>query len=177
MHWTRRLQPHAAQLREEVAPLRSVRQDHDARLQLALQPLQDLSRGDALGEPFFYCALWIRDRRLPPPVWHYTDDTVMAAGIQKALDLPREASVGDAVCALGNGSRITVPDTVPFTRWCAAPHIDGYVEAFWTTVSALGDSDTTCAIVGGNVSLSVDPSTFPDEWIDSREPLPVLTGR
>ena len=62
---------------------------------------------------------------------------------------------------LGNGSRITAPDTVPFALWCAARHIDDYAEALWTTVSAGGDNDTNCAIVGGIVvlanGLGVDP--------------------
>ena len=44
----------------------------------------------------------------------------------------------------------------------------------WQTVSALGDRDTTCAIVGGIVSLQVGQAEIPAEWRDAREPLPGL---
>ena len=43
---------------------------------------------------------------------------------------------------------------MPFALWCAARHIDNYEEALWATVSGLGDRDTTCAIVGGVVTLA-----------------------
>jgi hypothetical protein len=39
-------------------------------------------------------------------------------------------------------------------------------------VSALGDRDTTCAIVGGVVSLQVGEAGLPAAWLDAREPLP-----
>ncbi len=40
----------------------------------------------------------------------------------------------------------------------------------WTTVSGLGDRDTTCAIVGGIVALH-DQAVIPEEWLQAREPL------
>ena len=72
---------------------------------------------------------------------------------------------------LGNGSRITAPDTVPFALWCAARHIDDYAEAFWTTVSVGGDNDTNCAIVGGIVVLANGREAIPEGWRTAREPL------
>jgi len=40
----------------------------------------------------------------------------------------------------------------------------------WATVSALGDRDTTCAIVGG--VLAAGPGTkVPPSWLTVREPL------
>jgi ADP-ribosylglycohydrolase len=70
---------------------------------------------------------------------------------------------------LGAGENVLAEDTVPFALWCAATFSDAYEEALWQTVSALGDRDTTCAIVGGIVSLRVDG---PVRWAAMREPLP-----
>jgi ADP-ribosylglycohydrolase len=94
-------------------------------------------------------------------------------GLKQALSLPFDASVEQAVGVLGNGSRITAPDTVPFALWCAARHIDDYAEALWATVSAGGDNDTNCAIVGGIVVLANGPESIPPEWSAAREMLGV----
>ena len=94
------------------------------------------------------------------------------AGIQAALDLPEQASVQDAARVLGNGSAVTAADTVPLCLWVAARCSTSYEEALWQTVSALGDRDTTCAIVGGIVALHAGPASIPTEWMNRREPLP-----
>ncbi len=101
-----------------------------------------------------------------------TPESFVRRGIQRAIDLPADFSVNDAVKVLGNGSRVSCPDTVPFALWCAATHLDNYEDAIWTTVSGLGDRDTTCAIVGGIVALSAGIDTIPKAWLDSCEPLP-----
>jgi ADP-ribosylglycohydrolase len=90
-------------------------------------------------------------------------------GIARALALPASADVAAAVAALGNGSRVSAPDTVPFALWCAARHLDDYVEAMWQTVSGLGDRDTTCAIVGGIVAAA--GAAVPPDWRACRESL------
>jgi ADP-ribosylglycohydrolase len=41
--------------------------------------------------------------------------------------------------------------------------------ALTATVSALGDRDTTCAIVGGIVSLQVGEPGIPADWREARE--------
>jgi len=92
-------------------------------------------------------------------------------GIQKAMTLPLSYDPRTAVSALGNGSRVISSDTVPFALWCAARHLDDFVEALWTTVSGLGDRDTTCAMVGGIVALAVGYDGIPTEFVESREPL------
>jgi ADP-ribosylglycohydrolase len=89
-------------------------------------------------------------------------------GVERAMGVARTSSMDDAAAALGNGSRVTAPDTVPFTLWCAARHLDDYKHALWTTVSAGGDMDTNCAIVGGIVALS-DPKGIPPKWLEARE--------
>lgn len=92
-------------------------------------------------------------------------------GIASAIDFPRTNDVKDAAARLGNGSHVISSDTVPLALWCAARHLDDFEEAMWITVSALGDRDTTCAIVGGIVALSVGQAALPAEWLRSREPL------
>ncbi|MBW3598894.1 MAG: ADP-ribosylglycohydrolase family protein [Planctomycetes bacterium] len=93
-------------------------------------------------------------------------------GLQKAAALPVNADVETAIQTLGNGSNILCLDTVPFCIWCAAGRLDNFEEAMWTTVSGLGDRDTTCAIVGGIVSLSAGRESIPPSWLSAREPLP-----
>lgn len=101
----------------------------------------------------------------------HTPEGMTRAGLLKALRLPGETSVQEAVAVLGNGSRIVSYDTVPFSLWCAARHLNSYEEAIWTTVSGLGDRDTTCAIVGSIVALAVGREGIPEAWIKAREPL------
>jgi ADP-ribosylglycohydrolase len=90
-------------------------------------------------------------------------------GIARALALPASTDIPSAVAVLGNGSRVSAMDTVPFALWCAARHLDDFVEAMWQTVSGLGDRDTTCAIVGGIVAAAGAP--VPEDWRAAREPL------
>ncbi len=95
-------------------------------------------------------------------------------GIEKAMELPPDTPVGKAALALGNGSHVSAADTVPFALWSAGCHLDSYENALWNTVSALGDRDTTCAIVGGVVVLRTGLAGVPGEWLSRREALPEL---
>lgn len=92
--------------------------------------------------------------------------------VRQARDMPSESSVKFAVSVLGNGVRISAPDTVPFALWCAGEKLSDYEEALWLTVSGLGDRDTTCAIVGGIVAMYTGSDSIPRGWIGSREKLP-----
>jgi len=92
-------------------------------------------------------------------------------GLEQAWALPFDLSVQTAASLLGCGMRVTSRDTVPFSLWCAARHIDNHEEALWATVSGLGDRDTTCAIVGGVVAMATGKWSIPDDWMDAREPL------
>lgn len=93
-------------------------------------------------------------------------------GIRKAIHMGLAASVPHAAAVLGVGHRVSAPDTVPFALWCAARHLDNFEEALWTTVSGLGDRDTTCAMVGSIVVLNSSGRGVPPNWIESREPYP-----
>jgi len=110
---------------------------------------------------------WIREVRdaVPPG---YT-----RSAIDEALALPASATIVDAAEELGNGSGVTAPDTVPLCLWVASRRSDDFAEALWETVAALGDIDTTCAIVGGMVSVVCGIEGIPGPWRDARETLPL----
>jgi ADP-ribosylglycohydrolase len=113
----------------------------------------------------------LRRERLFEVVLAHTPHGATRAGIEEALALPPDTPIETVVQALGNGSRVTAPDTVPFTLWCASRHLDNYADALWTTVSGCGDLDTTCAIVGGIVVLATGRDGIPAAWLRRREAL------
>jgi ADP-ribosylglycohydrolase len=116
------------------------------------------ARDAEVGLPFLQKVL----NNVPPG---YTHDA-----IREALVLPPGTDIITVAKALGNGSGITAPDTVPLCLWVAAHH-DDFVEAMWTTVGALGDRDTTCAIVGGILAPRLGRSRLPGPWLEARESL------
>jgi ADP-ribosylglycohydrolase len=93
-------------------------------------------------------------------------------GLMRARELNFEMEPAHVAATLGCGYRVSAQDTVPFALWCAARHLKNYEEALWSTASALGDVDTTCAIVGSIVVLSAGASSIPASWLANREPLP-----
>lgn len=104
------------------------------------------------------------------PVLKYSPAGATRQMIEAVARLPANTSVAEVVALAGNGSRVISEDTVPFALWCAQRHLDSYEDALWTTVSGLGDRDTTCAIVGGIVVFT-SQTPIPELWIQSREPL------
>lgn len=103
---------------------------------------------------------------------HIPEGEVRAKSIE-ARDLADSMAIWpDVVAAIGNGSGVSAQDTVPFVLWSAGERLDHYEEAIWQTVSAGGDVDTTCAMVGGIVASYVGTDHIPSEWIASRESLP-----
>ena len=74
--------------------------------------------------------------------------------------------------ALGNGSRVSALDTVPFTLWAAARYRRGFASAMWATAAPGGDVDTTCAIVAGILGGGLPGGRVPAEWAERTEPLP-----
>jgi ADP-ribosylglycohydrolase len=104
-------------------------------------------------------------------VLEHTPESMTRFMLERAAGIDLADEVEVAMWALGTGSKVTSADTVPFSLWCAARHLGDYEEAIWTTVSGLGDCDTTCAIVGGIVALSTGAPAIPPEWLASREAL------
>lgn len=102
----------------------------------------------------------------------YVPNSEVKSGIRRARDLNVSTTVEHAAAMLGNGYQITAQDTVPFVVWCAGEYLDDFESALWNTASALGDRDTTCAMVGGIVATYTGTERIPAEWIARREPLP-----
>ena len=98
-------------------------------------------------------------------------------GTEAALALPENTTAEMAGMKLGNGSRVTAMDTVPFVLWSAGSFLSDYEEAMWQTLSALGDKDTTCAMVGGIVVLRSGLEGVPAEWLRRRESFHGFLGR
>jgi ADP-ribosylglycohydrolase len=98
----------------------------------------------------------------------FVPDGLTRDRIREATRIPPDDLRG-AIDQLGTGTKISAQDTVPFCLWSAAYHLDSFEDALWHTVKGLGDRDTTCAIAGGIVALSV--SEIPASWLQRREPL------
>jgi ADP-ribosylglycohydrolase len=98
-----------------------------------------------------------------------TPESQVRRGILLASQTPADLPMTDVARALGNGSLVTAPDTVPFCIWMAAHNPGHFVEAIGKTISTGGDCDTNAAIVGGIVSLSAGRSGLPEDWLRARE--------
>ena len=86
-------------------------------------------------------------------------------------------STAEAAYELGNGSRVTAQDTVPFTIWAAARLLEDFPAAVTACVEAGGDVDTTGAIVGGIVAAHTGVAGIPPAWLAAREELPSWCAR
>jgi ADP-ribosylglycohydrolase len=104
-------------------------------------------------------------------VAEHVPDGAVRTGIERALTVDQATSPAGAGEVLGAGTRISAADTVPFCLWVVAWHQTSFTDVLWATVSALGDRDTTCAIVGGLLALALGPDSLPDTWRAAREPL------
>jgi ADP-ribosylglycohydrolase len=102
-------------------------------------------------------------------VVEHTPNSETRNQIAKALELKPNSSMELAVSALGNGTKLTSVDTVPIALWCTSNHLFHFEEGLWSAVSALGDRDTICAIVGGLLALRNGIKSIPLSWLNSRE--------
>ncbi|HUG48808.1 MAG TPA: ADP-ribosylglycohydrolase family protein [Candidatus Limnocylindria bacterium] len=114
-------------------------------------------------------ASWLGARALLAAVTGYVPAGAVRSAISRTVALPDGYSSVQAASELGSGQRLLALDTVPFALWVAVHYQHNYEEALWATVEGGGDMDTTCAIVGGLVSLVAD---VPGDWLAAREPLP-----
>lgn len=89
--------------------------------------------------------------------------------INKARSIPYDFNIETVKSILGNGSKITAQDTVPFSIWCAANNLGNFEASLWKAVSILGDRDTICAIIGGITIMSSDEQTVPENWLSAVE--------
>lgn len=120
----------------------------------------------AVGTAALYQKLPLFDSVLP-----HVSPGYLREGLEEARALGAGVRVLDAAVALGNGSGVSAPDTVPFCFWVVALGLP-FEASLWQTIAALGDRDTTCAIVAGMLSGSVDD--LPESWVERAEATPVL---
>jgi ADP-ribosylglycohydrolase len=114
-----------------------------------------------------------RARRVFETVLRHTPESQVRRGILLASTVPPENPLEEVARALGNGSLVTSPDTVPFCLWMAAHHLGQFVQALGKTISVGGDCDTNAAIVGGIVALGAGRENIPAEWLKAREPIQI----
>jgi ADP-ribosylglycohydrolase len=118
-----------------------------------------------------------RAEELIPWVISKIDQSEVRRRIEWAATYPIETSALTIASQVGCGNEISAQDTVPFCIWMASAHLDDYCEAMWTVAEVGGDTDTTCAIVGGIVALRVGLAGIPSEWKRNREPLRWIGSR
>lgn len=102
-------------------------------------------------------------------VLHHTPGSKCWDGLEKAAQIQLDADPVVVGRILGNGSKVTAPDTVPFAVWCAAQHIDDFPAALGASICSGGDCDTNAAIVGGIVACSTGREGIPDRWFSEME--------
>ncbi len=128
----------------------------------------------ALAAAVAWCSHDQPDLRLPGRllafVLEHTPPSKTHDRLAYAVNLPPETPATEAGRILGNGCKVTAMDTVPYCVWCSDRYLGNFAEAMWATLSAGGDIDTTCAIVGGVVALAA-PQTVPNAWRAAREVL------
>lgn len=104
-------------------------------------------------------------------VLRHTPPGLVHESIRAAAAMP-DASPEVAAVALGDGRKLSAPDTVPLALWVLARHPDDYAAALTTVAPVAWDIDTVCAIVGGVIAGRAGEDGIPLEWRESTEPLP-----
>jgi len=112
-----------------------------------------------------------REPRFFDGVLRLTPESRVRRGILLASQTPADCPVKEVAHALGNGSLVTAPDTVPFCLWIAAHHMNNFKDALARTICVGGDCDTNAAIVGGIIALSAGREAVPADWLKEREPV------
>lgn len=97
-------------------------------------------------------------------------------GMERARGIDLTVESRSAAGWLGNGTKVTCQDTVPFCVWQMAAHFTDYTRAIWETIRCGGDIDTNAAIVGGVVALATGREGIPAEWVARREALQFESG-
>ncbi|MCU0433435.1 MAG: ADP-ribosylglycohydrolase family protein [Bacteroidia bacterium] len=96
-------------------------------------------------------------------------DSDTRAKIVKSKSISYNYHIETVTNILGNGKNMLAQDTVPFVIWCASHNLNNFEDGLWKAVSALGDRDTICAMVGGMLIMSAYENTIPDNWINAVE--------
>lgn len=117
----------------------------------------------------------VEPERLLRGVIEHTPAGLTHDGLEAAVKLNGLKVIERAARVLGNGAKVTAPDTVPLAVWLAAHFLDDLPRSLWAVLEAGGDVDTLGAMVGGVVALHA-PCTIPQSWLAAREPLALGEG-
>jgi len=96
-------------------------------------------------------------------------DCDTSSKIKKSVTVLPNYDISTVVSILGNGVKMIAQDTVPIAIWIAAQHQTDFQEALWRAVSALGDRDTICAIVGAITIMNSTDANIPVDWKNNVE--------
>lgn len=147
-----------------------------AKLAAAVTHAHDEAIAGAIAVALAACFCVHRELKVSTSAAHFFEFVVMLMPesdikykLKKAATLPANYDIRTIASILGNGTKLTAQDTVPFALWCAAHHLFDFSAAIWTAVSGLGDRDTIAAIVGSVVALSAPDETIPEQWIRQAE--------
>jgi len=92
------------------------------------------------------------------------EDSDVKSKIIKATKVSKNYRMESVRSILGNGEKMLAQDTVPLVLWCTAHYHSNYAEALWKGVSALGDRDTICSMIGALSILTAPAHTVPESW-------------
>jgi ADP-ribosylglycohydrolase len=110
--------------------------------------------------------------KLIAEVVRFTPPGQTLEGLRRAADIDLAADPAAVGLQLGTGLDVAAHDTVPFSVWVAARHLDSYEGALWTAAGQHGDRDTLGAIVGGIVVMATGEDAIPVLWRAAVEPIP-----
>jgi ADP-ribosylglycohydrolase len=110
--------------------------------------------------------------KLIAEVIRFTPPGETLEGLRRAADTDLAADPAAVGRQLGTGLDVAAHDTVPFSVWVAARHLDSYEEAVWTAAGQHGDRDTLGAIVGGIVVMATGEDAIPVLWRAAAESVP-----
>jgi ADP-ribosylglycohydrolase len=136
-----------------------------------------IAGGIAVAVATSFAANWktkpLNEKAFLQAVIDLTPSSEVRSKLEHATRFSSNTTFEHAVEVLGCGWQVSAQDTVPFCIWSAAKHLEDFVEAMWFTVKALGDRDTTCAIVGSIVACNTGIDGIPKDWRANREFLPI----
>ncbi|MFK7114296.1 ADP-ribosylglycohydrolase family protein [Flavobacterium oreochromis] len=98
-----------------------------------------------------------------------TPESDLKYKLKKIEQLPENYHIKTIVATLGNGTKMLTQDTVPFAIWNVYHFMDNFENCLWSTVSGLGDRDTTCAIAGGIAIMNTELNKVNPVWLKSVE--------
>jgi ADP-ribosylglycohydrolase len=139
-------------------------------LQLALECLEGLSVGDAMGERFFGmpdAVMPLIDRRdVPPGRWRWTDDTLMAASVVEVL--ARSGTLHPDRLAASFAERYDSRRGYgPQTSWLLMAIRHG-MDRHEIVAEAFDGAGS----FGNGSAMRAGPEGIPLQWLAAREPLP-----